>query len=180
MSLLSDLENLTANYSTPNTYQNLIRFNRNKYNWNKYIKENNPSYNDVIESNNLGLFNKLLNQKTPELHDLEVIIKNDNLKFLRLILKRYPHLATFELFIFAVEYKSIKSLKFLILGYEINQEQYFELLSLVVEYNDLAMLRLLHKIIPLTFEETEPLINLAKIYKYKDIVKYLSKVESEI
>lgn len=176
MSLLPDLQKIIGEYTDPNTYQKLIRLYPKTYNWNTYIKQNNSIYLDAIVSGNSGFFNTLLKIISPTSDDLRYIIEYDNIKFFKSLLNRYPDLLEFELFLDAAEFGSYNILSYLIQKYMIDQEQYIELLYKIVELDNLRLLKLIHIKIGLTDEEIDPLINFARIFKYKDIVKFLSGI----
>jgi hypothetical protein len=177
MSLISDLEKIVSDYTDPSTYQNLIRMDPKLYSWNLYINTLNPKFSEAIKYNSTGLFNALLKKRDLNFSDILNIIQYDNVRFLKTSLHKFPHFAIFELFIYAVEYNSRKSLSFLIDKFSITDEQYFQILSMSVDFDDLSLLKFLHKKTPLTLEEIQPLENMAKIYKFKDIIKFLSSLQ---
>jgi hypothetical protein len=180
MDFISDIEKIINNYADPNTYQTLIRIDPKLYNWKKYIDTHNPDFIEAVKYENSGLYNALLKIKDLILDDIRNIVEYDNLRFLKIAVKKYPDLIYFELFLDAIEYDSYKCLSFLIDKFQISYEQYSELLTICIELDDLKMLRFLNKKIQINSEDIEPLINLAKIYKNKEMIKFLSSLDISI
>ncbi len=176
MDFIYDIEKIISDYLDPKTYQNLIKTNPKLYNWNVYIKTHNCKFEDAIKYKNIGLYNSLLKQCDLTFNDIRIIVQTDNIKFLKIAIKKYPYLIFFDLFFDAMDYDSYKCISFLIDTFEISYEQYNELLTICVDYDDLGMLKLLNKKIPINIDDLESLINIAKIYKNKKIVKFLSSL----